>query len=82
MAKTIEFLKETYSSFKTGSPFEFKFFGSEFNALYMSYQKQNLVFKYFSMLAIIISCIGLFGLSSFALEQRTKEIGIRKVLGA
>jgi ABC-type antimicrobial peptide transport system permease subunit len=82
VAKTIESLKKTHISFKTGYPFEFKFLDSEFNALYDSYQKQNLVFKYFSILAIIISCIGLFGLSSFALEQQTKEIGIRKVLGA
>lgn len=80
--KTIESLNETYRSFKTGYPFEFKFLDSEYNALYKSYQRQNLIFKYFSTLAIIISCIGLFGLSSFALEQQTKEIGIRKVLGA
>jgi putative ABC transport system permease protein len=52
------------------------------NKLYQADQRLGQIFGYFSMLAILIACLGMFGLSSFAVEQRTKEIGVRKVLGA
>jgi ABC-type antimicrobial peptide transport system permease subunit len=63
-------------------PFELHFLDAEFDKLYESEQRTGKVFNYFTILAIVISCLGLFGLASFTTEQRIKEIGVRKVLGA
>jgi putative ABC transport system permease protein len=63
-------------------PFQFHFLDAEYEEIYLSEERTGKLFQYFSFLAIFISCLGLFGLSSFMAEQRTKEIGIRKVLGA
>jgi len=63
-------------------PFEFHFLNTEYEALYRSEERTETLLQFFSMVAIFISCLGLFGLSSFMAEQRTKEIGIRKVFGA
>ena len=62
--------------------FDFQFINEEFDALYRSEERMEGVLRYFSFLAVFIACLGLFGLAAFAAEQRTKEIGIRKVLGA
>ena len=61
---------------------EFKFFDDDYNNLYWTEQRMGKIFGYFSILAILISCLGLIGLSSFMTERRTKEIGIRKTNGA
>ena len=63
-------------------PFAFSFLDGDYEGLYRSEERTEKLFQFFSMVAIFISCLGLFGLSSFMAEQRTKEIGIRKVLGA
>jgi len=65
-----------------GQAFEYSFFDQEFAKLYKSEQRTSSIFSSFSALAIIIACMGLFGLVAFMTERRTKEIGIRKVLGA
>lgn len=63
-------------------PFEFRFVDDQFNAMYLDEITVSRISGVFAILAIIISCLGLFGLAAFTAEQRTKEIGIRKVLGA
>ncbi len=63
-------------------PFEYRFLDDVIDNLYKSEQKTSVLAKFIAMLAIFISCLGLFGLASFSSEQRIKEIGIRKVLGA
>ena len=63
-------------------PFEYRFLDEVIDNLYKSEQKTSALAKFIAMLAIFISCLGLFGLASFSSEQRIKEIGIRKVLGA
>lgn len=80
--ETIAFMKSKWAEFDTNYPFEYEFVDDSFDALYRSEERLGKLFSYFTLLAIIIGCLGLFGLTSFTTEQRTKEIGIRKVLGA
>ncbi|MBN1273000.1 MAG: ABC transporter permease [Candidatus Aminicenantes bacterium] len=75
-------LEETWKEIDPSHPFDFFFLDSFFDAQYRSEERLNSIFASFSGLAIVIACLGLFGLSSFMAEQKTKEIGIRKVLGA
>jgi predicted permease len=79
---TIAFLEDTWNQFNPGIPFEYHFLDDTYENLYMSEARMGNIFNYFTVLALFISCLGLFGLSSFMTEQRTKEIGIRKVHGA
>ena len=79
---TVQSVKKIYDSFKPDIPMDFHFLDDDFNKLYRTEQRMNQIFRYFSFLAIIISCLGLIGLSSFMTERRTKEMGIRKVNGA
>jgi putative ABC transport system permease protein len=65
-----------------GQPFSFSFMDDDFNKIYESEQRMGSISLSFSLLAICIACLGLFGLAAYAAEQRTREIGIRKVLGA
>ncbi|WP_200979333.1 ABC transporter permease [Echinicola sp. 20G] len=78
----LEGLQNLYQTFNPGYPFEYRFLDEDFQVQYESEQRVATLSKYFAGLAIIISCLGLFGLSAHTAEQRTKEIGIRKVLGA
>lgn len=80
--KTINLVQETWNKFTAGEPFEYSFLDADFNNLYKNEQKTGQVLGIFAFLAIFIACLGLFGMVSFSTEQRTKEIGIRKVLGA
>ena len=80
--QTIAFLEKTTQKFNPGFPFEFHFLDDDYDRLYRAEQRTDKIIRYFAFLAIFISCLGLFGLGSFTAEQRTKEIGIRKVLGA
>jgi len=64
------------------SPFDYNFIDDRFAKLYDSEKRQGTIFTIFAGIAIFIACLGLFGLSSFTITQRIKEIGIRKVLGA
>jgi putative ABC transport system permease protein len=75
-------IKKTLHRFAPGYPFEYSFFDDVFDQTFRADQKMGSLFKTFALIAIIIACLGLFGLTSFSTEQRTKEIGIRKVLGA
>lgn len=65
-----------------GFPFTYQFSDQEYTKLYKSEQVVSTLSNYFALLAIFISCLGLFGLATFTAAQRTKEIGVRKVLGA
>ncbi len=78
----IGYLQEKWDEFAPGQPFEYAFYDEEFNAEYKAEQKVGEIFGIFAGLAIFIACLGLFGLAAFTAEQRTKEVGIRKVLGA
>ncbi|MDN5216483.1 ABC transporter permease [Fulvivirgaceae bacterium BMA12] len=79
---TIENLKEIYEKFHPNYPFEFTFLDEDYQMLYDSENKVSALSKYFAGLAILISCLGLFGLASFTTERRIKEIGIRKIMGS
>jgi putative ABC transport system permease protein len=80
--QTLDALKTTWHKFAGNQAFEYVFFDEEFSRLYAAEQRTGQILTIFSMLAIFIACLGLFGLASFTTEQRTKEIGIRKALGA
>jgi ABC-type antimicrobial peptide transport system permease subunit len=80
--QTIKQLSELYAEFNPGFPFNYAFMDEKYNQLYASEQRVATLSKYFAGLAILISCLGLFGLAMFNAKQRAKEIGIRKVLGA
>ena len=79
---TISFIKDEWEKFVPGKPFEYFFLDEDFNKLYQSEMKTGQIFTSFSVLAILIACLGLLGLTIFTVERRIKEIGIRKVLGA
>jgi putative ABC transport system permease protein len=79
---TIRFMQKVWREFETHYPFSYQFFDDDFDSLYRSEQKIGTIVKYFSVLAVFISCLGLFGLAAYMAERRTKEIGIRRVLGA
>ncbi len=80
--KTISDIKANYMKFFPGNPFKFEFADESFNSEYQSENQFSRVFMCFSLLAVVIGCIGLFALVSQSLTTRIKEIGIRKVLGA
>jgi len=75
-------VEESWKKFAPGFPFEFSFLDDRIDNLYRAEQRMGKVFNSFTVLAIFIACLGLFGMASFNAERRTKEIGIRKVLGA
>ena len=79
---TLAEIEAAYVELFPGSPYEYFFLDEFFNRQYKAEQQFNTLFSLFSALAIFIACLGLFALSSYAATQRTKEIGIRKVLGA
>jgi putative ABC transport system permease protein len=82
ITSTVEFIKKTFKSFDPRLPIDFHFLDDDYDNLYRTERRMGKIFGYFSLLAIIISCLGLIGLSSFMTERRTKEIGIRKINGA
>jgi len=71
-----------FKKYNPGSPFDFKFVDDEYARKFSDEQRIGSIATIFAVLAIFISCLGLFGMASFMAEQRTKEIGVRKVLGA
>jgi putative ABC transport system permease protein len=81
-SETITRLANFYKSFNQGLPFDYKFLDDDYQAMYSSEQKVAVLSRYFATIAIIISCLGLFGLAAFTAQKRQKEIGIRKVVGA
>jgi len=79
---TLDMLEKTWAKFVPDYPFSYTFLDDDFAQLYLAEQRQSRLFTLFSGIAILIACLGLFGLAAFVTAQRTKEIGIRKVLGA
>jgi len=75
-------MERTWKKYFPETPFEYTFLDDNFNKLYQSEERQATIFTVFACIAICIACLGLFGLSAFAISQRIKEIGVRKVLGA
>lgn len=80
--ETIGRLQQFYQEFNPGFPFEWKFLDEDYQAQHLSEQRVESLSKYFAGIAIVISCLGLFGLAAFTAERRLKEISIRKILGS
>ncbi len=80
--ETLTQLQDFYQTFNPGYSFDYQFVDTDYQALYAAEQRVSTLSKYFAALAILISCLGLFGLAAFTAERRLKEIGIRKILGA
>jgi putative ABC transport system permease protein len=78
----VPYIKKTIQSFNLSFLLNFRFLADDYDNLYRTEQNMSKTFRYSSFLAILISCLGLIGLSSFMIERRTKEIGIRKINGA
>lgn len=81
-AEAIDKITEVYQTFNPGLAMEYGFVDEEYQQLYESENRVAALSKYFAIMAILISCLGLFGLAAFTAERRTKEIGIRKILGS
>ena len=75
-------MKTKWDAYNTGEPFTYSFMDDLYNKTYSAEQKTGSILNIFSILTIFVACLGLFGLVTYTAEQRTKEIGIRKVLGA
>jgi putative ABC transport system permease protein len=82
VAGTLNRIEKTWRRFAPGHPFEPVFLDESYEDLYRSDRRLGVVFRDFAGLAVLISCLGVFGLAAFTAQQRTKEIGVRKVLGA
>jgi putative ABC transport system permease protein len=81
-AETLESLNAFYKSYNPGFPFEYTFLDDVYQREYIAEQRVSTLSRYFAGLAIVISCLGLFGLAAFTAQRRLKEIGIRKILGS
>jgi putative ABC transport system permease protein len=79
---TISYIKSTWNKFSPDYPLDYKFLDENFAAMYGAEDKLSTLLWIFTVMAIFVGCMGLFGLAAFSAEQRIKEIGIRKVLGA
>lgn len=82
LVQNIAFVEKTWKKFLPDTPFRYEFLDENIAHLYENEERQGTLFFIFAGLAIFIACLGLFGLASFIAEQKTKEISIRKVLGA
>ena len=82
IAGLLSSIKAKWATFNVDEPFTYSFLDDDFNNTYISEQKTGIILGIFSALTIFVACLGLFGLATFTAGQRTKEIGIRKVLGA
>ncbi|WP_018615778.1 ABC transporter permease [Segetibacter koreensis] len=82
MSRLLKSIETTWHSLNANEPFEYSFLDLDFQKNYDAENKLSAIVTYFTIIAILISCLGLFGLATFSAEQRTKEIGVRKVLGA
>ena len=80
--QTIAQLESSWQNITSGEPFEYSFLDEDFDNLHQGDRKMGQIFTIFSLLAVLIACFGLYGLASFTIEQRSKEIGVRKTLGA
>lgn len=80
--ETIRFIEKTWNEIFPEQPFKYEFVADRFYEQFGADEKRGFIFTLFTVLAILIACLGLFGLASYTVERRTKEIGIRKVVGA
>jgi len=80
--KAIAAAKKVWKAYSPDYPFQYTFMDEDYNKLFQSDEKAGILIKMFATIAILISCLGLFGLITFTAQVKTKEIGIRKVLGA
>ncbi len=80
--ETIAAIAALFKNFNQGIAFDYTFLDEEYRAMYAAEQRVAALSKYFAMVAIVISCLGLFGLAAFTAQKRQKEIGVRKVVGA
>ena len=80
--EVIDFIDEEWRELAPGEPLQYSFLDEDYDALFRAEQRLGTVFTVFTVIAIFIACLGLFGLAAFTAEQRTKEIGVRKVMGA
>jgi putative ABC transport system permease protein len=80
--QTIENIQKAFTEFAPGMAFDYRFLDADYQALYLAEERVGILSRYFAGLAIIISCLGLFGLAAFTAQRRQKEIGIRKIVGA
>ncbi|MGC4021979.1 MAG: ABC transporter permease [Cyclobacteriaceae bacterium] len=80
--EVIQSIEKVWKQLAPGQPFQYSFLDEDFGRMYASEQRLGKIFASFASLAVIIACLGLFALTAFTAEQRTKEIGIRKVMGA
>jgi putative ABC transport system permease protein len=82
ISESLASIENKWEEFFPARPFEYFFLEDDINRMYASEMRMSQMFKYTALLAIFIACLGLFGLISYTTEQRTREIGVRKVLGA
>ncbi len=82
LSKTVNRVEQIYRNLDVEKPFEYYFLDQTFNSIYKAEARLSTLFGAFTGFALFIACLGLFGLATFTAEQRTKEIGVRKVLGA
>ena len=82
MKERINSVKSVWKNIHPSSSFEYEFLDEKIDNLYRQEQRMMVLFQFFGLLAIVIACLGLFGLVSFLSQQRTKEVGVRKVNGA
>ena len=80
--KTLKHIETTFKKYAGDQFYSYHFLDEDFGNLYKAEKRMGIIFSYFAILAVFISCLGLFGLSLFTAEQKTKEIGIRKAMGA
>jgi len=80
--KSLGAIEQTWKEVYPGTAFEYNFLDQDFNSQYQADEKRSQIFTAFSGLTVAIACLGLLGLSAFTTEQRTKEIGVRKIIGA
>jgi putative ABC transport system permease protein len=80
--ESIRFIEQTWREIYSEQPFEYTFLSDTFKNQFEADEKRGFIFTLFTVLAIVVACLGLFGLASYTVERRTKEIGIRKVVGA
>jgi hypothetical protein len=79
---SIKAVEEEWRSVNSAYPFVYRFFDQDFDQMYRTDEQTGTILKIFSVWAIVIACLGLFGLASFTAEQKTREIGVRKILGS
>jgi predicted lysophospholipase L1 biosynthesis ABC-type transport system permease subunit len=80
--ETVARIAKLYRKYNEGLPFEYRFLDEDYQALYAAEERVAVLSRYFAGMAIVISCLGLFGLAAFTCERRVKEISVRKILGS